>query len=43
VHWGLRQHDNGELRELYQVEIQKHIESLGYDMPDYDRSVRRFT
>lgn len=42
VHWGLRQHDNGELRELYQIEIQKHIESLGYDIPEYDKSVRRF-
>jgi ring-1,2-phenylacetyl-CoA epoxidase subunit PaaA len=42
VRWGLRQHDNGELRELYKVDIQKHIESLGYDMPADDQSARRF-
>ncbi|UNO38370.1 Phenylacetic acid catabolic protein [Streptomyces sp. MST-110588] len=42
VHWGLRRHTNGELRELYQQQIRGHIESLGYDMPPDDPSLRRY-
>lgn len=42
VRWGLRQHDNGGLRELWKADILGHIESLGYDEPTYDQSVRRF-
>lgn len=42
VRWGLRQHDNGELRELYKTEIAQHIEGIGYKVPKDDPRRRQF-
>ncbi len=42
VHWGLRRHTNGELRELYQDDVRRHIERIGYSVPDNSPTHRRF-
>lgn len=36
VRWGLRQHTNGQLRDLYTVDVCRHIERLGYKVPGGD-------
>jgi ring-1,2-phenylacetyl-CoA epoxidase subunit PaaA len=42
VRWGLRQHDNGELRELYKADIGQRIEGIGYEVPQDDPIRRQF-
>lgn len=42
VRWGLRRHDNGELRELYKEEIARHISNVGFETPIDDPSLRHF-
>jgi len=42
VRWGLRQHTNAELRELYKKRIHEHIEQIGYATPPDDPSQRRY-
>lgn len=42
VRWGLRRHDNGELRELYKREIARHITSAGFEVPKDDPTLRQF-
>ncbi|WP_406504501.1 Phenylacetic acid catabolic protein [Streptomyces sp. NBC_00212] len=42
VRWGLRKHDNGELRELYKTAIAQHIEKIGFSVPKVDPSQLQF-
>lgn len=42
VRWGLRKHSNGELRQIYQHDIGRHITRLGYRVPEDDPSKRKF-
>jgi ring-1,2-phenylacetyl-CoA epoxidase subunit PaaA len=42
VRWGLRKHENGELRDIYKEDIGRQITKLGYRVPPDDPSRRKF-
>jgi ring-1,2-phenylacetyl-CoA epoxidase subunit PaaA len=42
VRWGLRKHTNGELRDLYKVEIARHINKLGFRVPQDAVAQRKY-